>query len=304
MLNLYKLEIFAQVVAEGSFSAAAERLLMTQSGVSQHIQDLEASLGVQLFVRSPRGVRLTPAGEKLRDYTQRLLALVAEAEAAVADVGRLPEGEVQVGATPGVGVYVLAECVQGFIAHYPKLRVNIVTDITPRIVEALFGQRLDVGFIEGELSPDLEAKLEVRPLEPIDQFVVVGRKHPFWTQASVTLADLDGQRFIMRQRASQTRIWLDEMFARQGITAQVSAEFDNVESIKRAVTAGPALAILPAYVVRDEVEYGLLRALPIAGSPLQRTLKLIWDRRRFFSPVVYAFLRHVGGRFPAIREWL
>lgn len=83
MLNLYKLEIFATVVQTGSFSAAAERLLMTQPAVSQHIQDLEASLGARLFQRGRRGVTLTPAGETLHSYTQEILRLLAEAENAV-----------------------------------------------------------------------------------------------------------------------------------------------------------------------------------------------------------------------------
>ncbi len=108
MLNLHKLEIFATVVRVGSFSAAAEQLLMTQPAVSQHIQDLEASLGTRLFERGRRGVTLTAAGEKLHDYTRTILQLVSEAENAVTDVEHLTSGEIVVGATPGVSVYLLA----------------------------------------------------------------------------------------------------------------------------------------------------------------------------------------------------
>ena len=97
MLNLYKLEIFALVAKSGSFSRAAEQLLLTQPAVSQHVQDLEASVGAPLFVRGRRGATLTPAGEKLLDYTQRIFALVAEAENAVTDVTRLAGGMVRVG---------------------------------------------------------------------------------------------------------------------------------------------------------------------------------------------------------------
>ena len=96
MLNLYKLEIFAIAAQTGSFSAAAERLLMTQPAVSQHIQDLEASLGAKLFARGRRGVTLTPAGETLHRYTQEILRLLAEAENAVTDVQNLASGQVRV----------------------------------------------------------------------------------------------------------------------------------------------------------------------------------------------------------------
>ncbi len=300
MLDPHKLEIFVRVAEEGSFSAAAERMLMTQSGVSQHIQDLERSLGTPLFTRSSRGVQLTAAGKTLHDYALRLLALAAEAESAVTDVANLAAGRVAVGATPGVSVYVLAEWVQSFAAHYPKLTVQLQTEITPRIVDGLMAARMDVGFVEGELAPALEQRMEVRVLEVLDQFVIVGRKHPFWERGELALSELDGQRFIMRQPESQSRIWLDEQLAAYGVRPLIGAEFDHMESIKRAVMAAATLTILPAYAVQDEVAHGQLRALPLVGHPLQRTLKLIWCKRRHFSPVTRSFLRHLAARFPVL----
>jgi DNA-binding transcriptional LysR family regulator len=302
MLNLYKLDIFTQVVEAGSFSAAAERLLMSQSGVSQHIQDLERSLGVKLLTRTPRGVKLTAPGKTLYDYAQRIAALAAAAEAAVTDVAQMAAGEVQLGATPGVSVYVLAVWVQSFGLRYPQLTVNVQTDITPRIIEMILAQRLEIGIIEGELDLPLNSPLASHALEEVAHYVVVGRKHPFWELDAVTLDDLAGHTLITRQRESQTRIWLDSVLAENGIRVRIGAEFDNVESIKRAVMAGTALAILPDYVVADEIEVGLLRALPIAGNPLQRVIKLLWDKRRPLGPVARSFLRHLAARFPALNE--
>ena len=302
MLNLYKLEIFAQVVDEGSFSGAAARLLMSQSGVSQHVQDLERGLGVALFDRGPRGVRLTPAGAQLYDYAGRILALAAEAEAAVTDVAHLAAGRMTVGATPGVGVYVLAAWVQSFRVRYPNLTILLHTDITPRIVDGLLAQRLDLGIVEGEMSAEAAAQLHTVTLEQVDQLVVVGRKHPFWERDHVTLAELHGQTFVMRQRESQTRIWLDAQLAAHGVVPRIGAEFDNVESIKRAVMASTALTILPSYAVREENTVGLLRCLPITDYCLQRELKLVWDRRRQWSPVARALVQHLSERFPALEH--
>jgi DNA-binding transcriptional LysR family regulator len=301
MLNLYKLEIFMHVAQEGSISAAADQLYMTQSGVSQHIQDLEASLGVRLFARSSRGVRLTPSGTTLYHYAQRILALVSEAEGAVTDVGQLPSGQISIGATPGLSIYMLAEHIQSFRARYPQLTVTMQTKITPEIVADLLARRLELGFIEGELSSEVAAQLGVLPLEAIDQLVVVGRQHPFWERSSLALPELDGQSFIMRQPGSQTRIWLDGCLAAQRVEPLISAEFDSVEAIKRAVTAGSSLTILPEYAIRDEVAYGVLRAIPLEDHPLTRTLKLIWDHRRYFTPLVYSLLAHLESLFPALR---
>lgn len=302
MLNLYKLEIFTQVVEAGSFSAAAARLLMTQSGVSQHIQDLERHLGVRLLTRTPRGVHLTEPGRTLYDYARRIVTLATEAEAAVTDVAQLIAGEVLLGATPGVSVYVLAVWVQSFGLRYPHLTVNVQTDITPRIVELLLVQRLEIGIVEGELNLPASTPLTSHALETVEHFVVVGRKHPLWRMAGITLDDLAGHTLITRERESQTRIWLDEVFAENGIRLRIGAEFDNVESIKRAVMAGTALAILPNYAVADEIDVGLLRALPIAGKPLQRVMKLLWDKRRPLGAVARSFLHHLAARFPALGE--
>jgi DNA-binding transcriptional LysR family regulator len=302
MLNLYKLEIFAIVVETGSFSAAADRLLMTQPAVSQHIQDLEASLGARLFTRGRRGVTLTPAGETLHDYTRSILRMVAEAENAVTDVTQLANGQVTVAATPGVSVYRLPEWIQAFRGQYPNLTVSVQTSITPQIVADLRGGQIDLGLIEGELDGVDWPPLGVLELEIDEQFVIVGPKHPWWGWDGVNCEHLNGQNFVMRQRHSQTRIWLDARLASANIFVKVAAEFDNVESIKRGVAQGMGITILPKYSVHSELEIGILRALPIEGSPLQRTLKLIWNRERIFAPVTRTFLRFLGEYLPPLAE--
>lgn len=302
MLNLYKLEIFATVVQTGSFSAAAERLLMTQPAVSQHIQDLEASLGARLFQRGRRGVTLTPAGETLHSYTQEILRLLAEAENAVTDVQHLASGQVTVAATPGVGVYRLPDWVHAFRQQYPNLSVAVETSTTPHIIAGLRSRKMDVGFVEGELDEAEPDGVGVLELETNEQFVVVGPKHPWWGRTSVRLEDLAGQSMVMRQRNSQTRIWLDNELLVAGVSVIVAAEFDNVESIKRAVAKGKDIAILPDYAVRSELEMQMLRAVSIEGKPLLRTLKLVWSRSAFFTPVTRRFLRFLVRYLPALEK--
>ncbi len=89
---------------------------------------------------------------------------------------------------------------------------------------------------------------------------------------------------------------------RAGVQVQVAAEFDNVESIKRTAARGGEIAILPEYVVRTELEMGVLRAVPVEGKPLQRTLKLVWNQNAFFSPVTRTFLRFITRYLPALSE--
>lgn len=304
MLDLHRLEIFALVARAGSFSAAAERLLMSQSGVSQHMSELEAALGARLFERGRRGVTLTPAGQTLLDYTRQLLRLAAEAELAVTDVASLASGQVAVGATPGVSAYQLPEWVQSFRGRFPRLSVSLKTDITPAIVRGVLAGQLDLGLIEGEVRVGEWDDLGVLVLRDVDQYAVVGRKHAWWDAVEIEMSQLEGQAFIMRQPGSQTRIWLEEALRSHGVRPRIVGEFDHVESIKRAVIAGSCLTILPDYAVTDEVAMGTLRPLPIRGRPLRRDLKLVWNAAGVFSPVTRAFLDHLAGEFPALSSGL
>lgn len=304
MLDLYKLKIFSVVVQEGSFSAAAEQLLMTQSAVSQHIKELEISLGQQLFQRGWRGVTLTPHGEILQCYTVEIFALVAQAENAIKDVDQLQSGRVSIGATPGIGVYIAPDWVQQFRARYPQLTVALQTGITSQMVSEVRGQRLDMAFIEGELDEPQNPRLKSLVLEEIEQQVVVGFKHPFWDRDQLNVAELANQPLIVRQANSQSRIWLEDKLHDHAITPVIGAEFDNLESIKRAVSIGSCLTLLPPYVVQAEVEQGLLRMIPIQDKPFTRSLKLIWDSSNYFSPVSLAFLTILSQHFPVLRALL
>jgi len=293
MLDLYKLQIFVAVVREGSFSAAAERLYMTQSAVSQHIQELEASLGRKLFLRGRRGVTPTPHGATLYDYTLRIFTLVAEAENAITDVGGLQSGQIKLGATPGAGMYLVPDWVQGFRAKYPQFTVSIQTAVTAQTVSDLLAHRIDLAFLEGELADAKAARFEVLPLGRVEQFVVVGKKHPWWELTSIPLNALNGQSFVVRQRSSQSRVWLDTVLAEHGIAPVISAEFDNIESIKRAVGAGMCISLLPDYVFHTEEQLGILRRLNIEGAPLCRDLKLIYEKDAPLSSLARAFVDYV-----------
>lgn len=297
MLDLYKLYIFTLVVEEGSFSGAAERLSLTQSAVSQHIQQLEKGYGTQLFWRGRRGVQPTAAGHTLHDYAQQILHLAAEAETAITDVANLASGQVTIGATPGISVYLLPEMVQSFRAQYPKLNITLQTNITPQIVEALHSKRLDLGFVEGELAAEISQKLTVLELQAVPQWVMVGPKHPWWGRPSLAMGELNEQNMVLRQPASQTRKWLTAMFEMHGVQPHIVAEFDNVESIKRAVIMGNCLTILPLYTIEQEQALAQLHAIPLDGNPLTRHLKLVWPKGWLLSPIAKAFVRHVEGKF-------
>ncbi len=304
MLDLYKLQIFSVVVQEGSFSAAAGRLFMTQSAVSQHIKDLESGLGRPLFERGRRGVTLTAHGDVLNRYASKIFALLAEAEATLTDVEHLASGRLSLDVTPGIAVYLAPEWVQKFRARFPQLTVAMQTGTTPQVVTEVLAHRVDLGFVEGELDDFAQTGLHSVVLEEVEQQVVVGFKHPFWEIERAKIEDLQQQSLLVRQAGSQSRLWLERTLRQHGIEPLIGAEFDNLESMKRAVSIGLCLAVLPPYVVQAEVEQGLLHVVAIEGNPFMRSLKLVRDTNIPLSPVTRAFLVELSQRYPALKPSL
>jgi DNA-binding transcriptional LysR family regulator len=302
VIDLYKLRIFMAVVREGSFRAAAERLYITQSAISQHIKDLETALGRQLFERGWRGVTLTAHGELLQSYAQRIFALVAEAENALTNLENLPEGRLSIGATPGVGIYLAPDWIGRFRSRYVQFTVALQTGVTAQVVSDILAQRLELGFVEGELDNHHHPRLGICILQEVPQMVIVGTKHAWWHLDEVPLQALADQPFIVRPPNSQSRIWLEQTLRAHGIEPRISAEFDNIESTKRAVAAGTCITILPHYVVQNEIAQGTLHALSIQGNPLRRTLKLIWDQSAHFTPIGRAFLDMLRAEYPPIAK--
>ncbi len=301
MLKLGKLEVFAVVAEEGSFSAAAERLHLSQPAVSRHIQELESALGIRLFKRQRRGVTLTPGGDLLREYTERILWLVREAEGALTDVRQLVVGQVRLGATPGVSVYLMPGWTRSFTSAYPNLTLGVRTSTTSGVIDDLKTGRADLGIVEGELEELAAEDIESIMLQDIDLLLLVGKDHAWWGEPELTSQALHEQPFVTRQQGSRTRVWIDGMLEERGVEPRYVAEFDNPEAIKEAVMDGLGVTILPTYAIARERAAGLLWSIPVADMPLQRQLKLIWYTGRPFSPVTRAFLAHLSNQYNAIQ---
>lgn len=302
MLSLYKLEIFALVVEEGSLSGAAHRLYMSHAAVSQHIRELEATLGTKLFDRGRRGVKLTAAGDKLYHHTQIILHQVALAENELTHVENVQEGQVSIGATPGISTYFFPEWLRRFREHLPHISAALHTNVTDTIADKVSRRELDIGFTEGHPSEQADT-LGMLALRDVPQYVVVGQHHIWWKRETVSLQELNSMGFITRQPGSKSRQWLEGLLLRNNVQAHIVAEFDNQESIKRAVRVSDScVTILPDYAVQDEQSAGVMRAIRIDDINISRTLFLIWNNTMPISPFAKAFLRTLQTDYPALRE--
>lgn len=304
MLNLHKLNIFATIAETGSFTAAADQLYLTQSAVSQHVRDLEAQLGTELFVRGRSGATLTPAGETLLGYVQRVLWLLAEAESAVTDVTHLSEGQLHLGATSTAAVYLLPQWVRNFRRDYPSLRVSLQTESADAIAQALLADQIDLGFVEGEWpeTPSETQRLHHLPLQDSELHVVVGEDHPWRSRDSLSVRELDKQLFITYSPRNPARTWTDEIFGRYDVSPLIVAEFDDPEAIKHAVMEGMEASILPCCAVRREADEGRIHLLSIEEQPLRRPIELLWRADRPLKATARAFLSSLVGQYPSLLD--
>jgi DNA-binding transcriptional LysR family regulator len=301
MLSLYKLEVFNVVAMEGSFSKAAERLLLSQPAVSQHIKDLEASLGTELFTRGNRGVVLTTPGETLLDYTRCILRLLAEAESAIRSIHDISEAQLSIGATPGIGIHLLPTWIQTFRSRHPSALMKLKTDTTSAIAAGIHTGQLDFGFVEGEL--EARAPLKTIPLSDIELFIMVGPLHRWRDRKSIKVSELAGEPFITRPPGSQTRTWIDHLFNEHGLTQNLIAEFDRPEAIVGAVASGMGITILPVWEDPGQAARKL-KPLRIDGIPMLRTIKFVWSEDFPLKPVSLAFLSQLIDQYPLLSNVL
>ncbi|GAB4548117.1 MAG: LysR family transcriptional regulator [Anaerolineae bacterium] len=298
MLDLYKLHIFSITAQERSFRAAADRLYVTQSAVSQHIKSLEISLGRTLFERTPQGVNLTPHGERLLSYAKQIFALVSEAENALTDVGRLSEGKVHIGATVGISTYLAPTWVSLFRAKYPNLSVAIQSGLPDEVVANVLSGRVELGFMEG--SPEPRAGLSITPIESAKQVLVVGATHPWAGKHSAASSELNDQSFVTRPPQSGGRQWLEQTLAKAGVAPRISAEFDSIEAIKRALDAGLCMSILPHYAVQTELAQGILHEVALSDMQLNRSIVCLCDASQHLTPLAQAFVSVLQQRYPLL----
>lgn len=283
-MELSQLRSFLQVAAEGSVTRAAEALFLTQPAVTQQIHNLEAELGMLLFERTGRGMRLTPAGEAFREYVRRSLALLDEARQVIGDLEQGISGRLVVGAGVTTSIFRLPGWLREFREQYPAVDVVVRTGRSREIAALALAREIDLGLVTSPVDhPDL------RVTELFEEEIVLVGAH---TEQSV---DLTMTPLILFPQGTGFREYLDHVFLAAGIRPRVKMETDSVEAIKSFVTVGLGLSFLPLSAVETEIASGSLRRCQIdALPPLTRRTAVIYRHDRYRSIAARAFLRIVG----------
>jgi DNA-binding transcriptional LysR family regulator len=298
-VELRQLETFVAVARELSFSRAAAGLGYVQSSVSSQVAALERELGVPLFDRLGRRIALTEAGRVMLDYSERLLDLAREAGEVVADAvagsGEIT-GSLSVSAPETLLTYRLPELLTVFHEIYPKVRVSLKPTAVGRLVgstrRALEEGRVDVAFVLDEPSVSVEG-LSAELLMEEDVSVVAPPAHALAGSTIVDPSNLSGETVLLPE-APQSGCVYRGRFERQlsevGVVPRETLEFQSIEAIKRCVSAGMGITVVPTVTVEAELAAGILSKLGWQ-EPIRVGTLMAWNEARWVSPALSAFLK-------------
>jgi len=293
-MELRQLLSLREVVREGSFTAAARSLHMTQPAVSLHIKGLEKELGARLMERDGRGVRLTPAGEVLLQAAEVVLAATDDAVRRIQEMEAPERGTVLLACGDTVALRLLPPVLQAFRKLRPQAEVAIRNHGSRRILDLVLRREVDLGIVTR--PPWLDPALWARTLleEPFE--LALPPDHALATEESVDLPRLEGEPAVLLAKPSETRALIDRGLRDAGAQLSVVMESGNLEVVKAYVADGLGISLLPAMgITEDDRERLALRPVP-ATFP-QRKLALVRRKDRVPGLLAADLLRLLAERF-------
>jgi DNA-binding transcriptional LysR family regulator len=288
-MHIETLKIFCDLVETGSFSQAAERNFVTQSAVSQQVRALEEKFRRKLLerVRGRREINLTEAGAVFHEQCRRVLAAYGGLQDAMAAADGAVRGTVRVATVYSFGLYELPSVMRRFMSLYPEAKIDLEYCRSPRVVAEVMSGAADLGVMA---FPERREGLTVASL-PADRMVVIApASHPLAGRKELSTADLDGLDFVLFERNVPTRRAFDRIVKAAGVSVRRVAEFDNIETIKRAVEAGLGVAVVPQRSIRREQRQGALAAIPLTEAQWTREVGIIYRQNRALSAAARKFI--------------
>jgi LysR family transcriptional regulator, low CO2-responsive transcriptional regulator len=290
-MDFDQLITFLEVAKQGSFSRAGEKVFRSQSAVSAQIRQLEQEYGDRLLDRSGKTVKLTPAGQVLYDYAERLKLLREESLIAVADHSGTPRGTLRVGANEATCLYVLPEVFAEYCRLYPLVQINIYRNFTYKITEKLENGSIEVGILT---LPIQSPSLEIQPIFRDKLMLMVSPNNPLAKHKTAAVRDIVKYPLLL-PKTGHTRRLLDKLFRPHRDELQVRMELPSIGMIKSFVAADLGVSLISAAFARDEVASGRVKLIDLEDVELFRELGLAYRRDRTLSCATTAFidvLRH------------
>jgi LysR family transcriptional regulator, transcriptional activator of the cysJI operon len=295
-MQIDSLKVFCDLAETESFTKAAHINGVTQSAVSQQIGSLERQFKTLLIERSKKKFRLTREGQMLYDYSKQIIQTYDSLLSELQEIKDIVSGTIRVATIYSVGLHDLPPYLKTFLKQFPTVNVHIEYRRANQVYDDVLGNVVDLGLVA---YPVKDAKLEIIPLRKDRLVLICHPQHPFARKESVKLSELNKAKFISFEPDIPTRKAIDRLLRDGGVEITHVMEFDNVETVKRAVEIEAGISIVPQGTVSQEVAAGTLRQVSIEGPELFRPLGAIHKKNKVLSPAMKHFLNILKGDLPA-----
>jgi len=285
-MDFDQLETFLEVARLSSFSRAAERRFRTQPAISSQIRSLEDEVGAKLLDRSGGKVAMTAAGKVFQKYAEETLEQRRIMLVTLAEMHRVPRGEIVVSANEGTCLHILPEVFAEFKRQYPRVAVNVKRLEHSKILEAIIDNSCDFGVVS---LPVPDKRLTVVPIHRDELIVIAPPRHPLARQKRTTVTEVVEYPLLL-PKVGRTRDALESLFHEHRLKPIVSMELDSSELLKRFVAADVGIGFIPRSHVVDDLKANTLAVLTLADASIQRDLALVFRKDKALSRAALAFI--------------
>src|ERR1043165_7912707 len=241
-MQIESLKVFCDLAETESFTKAAQINSVTQSAVSQQISSLERQFTSLLIERSKKKFRLTREGQVLYDFSKQIIQTYDALHNKLQEIKDIISGTIRVSAIYSIGLHDLPPYIKRFLKEHPTVHVHVEYRRAKQVYEDVNGNVVDLGLLA---YPQRDSKLEIVPLRKDPLVLICHPQHPFAKLKSIKLKGIAGQNFIAFEPDIPTRKALDRILKDHNVAVQTAMEFDNIETVKRAVEIDAGISIVP-----------------------------------------------------------
>lgn len=276
--TLQQLRILKAIATEKNFTKAAELLHLSQPCLSKQVKALEKNLDVLLINRENNKISLTENGRVFLQYSERILALCEESCRALVDLKNGERGNLTVGASQTIGIYLLPRVLALFAQNYPQINLKVQVNSTRVIAKNVINREIDVAVVGGEIPNELQKNLIVEKFVEDEFSLIIAKSHPFAAKKKITKEDLYHLNFITLNSNSTIRKFIDNILIQNQIETKqlkIIMQLNSIEGIKTAVSLGLGAAFVSSSAIEKEIELKTIEILKIENIKITRILYII-----------------------------
>lgn len=279
-MHIETLIIFCDLAELLSFSKTAEKHLLSQSAVSQQLAQLELVHKCQLINRKKRPIELTKEGRLFYQTAKDIIDRYEQLKNQLNIMKPSASDRINIAAIFSVGMHALPSYVKRFMVWHPKVNVHIEYFSSKRIYELVLAGEVDIGIVA---VPKQDKRLDIYDFQEEPLVLVCSTKHPLADKSRIDINTVSFEKFIAFEKDVPTRIWIDSLLKRYGIVVQPIMEFDNIETIKRAVEINAGLSILPENAISQEVSNRTIKMVHFSNENFVRPTSIVVLKNRILS---------------------